>query len=402
MNEYYPYNYKGYPVGLKYPWLFPMPSERERDRRWGTICKWMGKNKFDCLIVSSPWGYMPSPSNQIYYISNYVPYFSTGTYIVFPIDAISHLIVSNSIGPQFVHCASETSWIKNIIGSLHPEQEVVTRIKDLKLEKGRLGIVGLKKGEFPASAYIFLRENLPSAKLEDATWTLNEAMNEVSRISEEELKFLKKTAEIHDLSFQAVAQALKPAITEYQLWMAAENAIVNNGGWYPHFILAASGPAPIFTRAPASHYKLKKGDAICFEINVTVGGITSQTCYSLSLGKPEKKIEEMHQFCEELYDFSLKELEKNRTFREIDLDTINRIHDAGYEPMTPQIHIYDLSIDTPLDSPPQPGDYFTVHPNICNKEYTAGAKFGDTVRINKDGKVERLQKTPAKLHVIQS
>ena len=55
----------------------------------------------------------------------------------------------------------------------------------------------------------------------------------------------------------------------------------------------------------------------------------------------------------------------------------------------------------PMDSPPQPGDYFTVHPNFCNKDYTAGAKFGDTVRIIENGRVERLQKTPAKLNIIQ-
>jgi hypothetical protein len=84
MSEYYPYGYKGYPTGLKYPWIFPMPSEKERDRRWNTIYKSMSNHNFDCLIVSAPYGYMPSPSNQIYYISNYVPFFNPGTYVVFP------------------------------------------------------------------------------------------------------------------------------------------------------------------------------------------------------------------------------------------------------------------------------------------------------------------------------
>jgi Xaa-Pro aminopeptidase len=225
-------------------------------------------------------------------------------------------------------------------------------------------------------------------------------MNEVSRTSEEELAFLRKACEIHDISFEAVASALKPGVTEKELWGIAEQSIVKNGGWYPHFILGTSGPKPFFTRAPASHYVLNSGDIVVFEINVTYGGVTAQICYSLSLGRPDKKVAEMHDFCEELYLFSLKELEKNRTFREIDLDLINRIHREGYEPMTPQIHIYNLSVDMPLDSPPQPGDYFTVHPNICNKDYTAGAKFGDTVHITQGGRVERLQKTPAKLNII--
>lgn len=85
---------------------------------------------------------------------------------------------------------------------------------------------------------------------------------------------------------------------------------------------------------------------------------------------------------------------------DIELDLAHRIHSAGYEPMTPQIHLYNMSGIMPMESPPQPGDYFVVHPNVCNKDYTAGAKFGDAVRITKDGKVERLQRTPAKLNII--
>ena len=68
--------------------------------------------------------------------------------------------------------------------------------------------------------------------------------------------------------------------------------------------------------------------------------------------------------------------------------------------MTPQIHIYNMSGVMPMNSPAQPGDYFTVHPNMANKNFSKGAKFGDTVWIAKNGRVERLQKTPAMLNII--
>ena len=45
MSEFCPYTYKGYPVGLKYPWTFPMPSEKERDRRWYEIRKSKGRRR---------------------------------------------------------------------------------------------------------------------------------------------------------------------------------------------------------------------------------------------------------------------------------------------------------------------------------------------------------------------
>jgi Xaa-Pro aminopeptidase len=137
-----------------------------------------------------------------------------------------------------------------------------------------------------------------------------------------------------------------------------------------------------------------------FETNVIYGGVLSQIAYTLSLGKTSNEVEKMFYYCSELYAYALKELEKTRTFGEIEQGLVEMIHKAGYEPMTPQMHIYNASGNMPADSPPQPGDYFTVHPNFANRDFTAGAKFGDTVRINDKSKVERLQKTPAKLNII--
>jgi Xaa-Pro dipeptidase len=399
MSEFYPYNYKGYPTGLKYPWIFPMPSKKEGDRRWLAIRKSMRKHHVDCLIVSAPFGYMPS-HHQLPYISNYMPFSNRGTYVVFPLEGESLLAVSTYLGPQFLHIATETSWIKDILASPSPVQDIIRKVKQLKLEHGRLGIVGYRSGVFQASVYDTLRESLPTATFEDASLVLGEAMDEVSRSSEEEVTLLRKACEILDLSYQAVTKTLKPGVREYELWTAAEQAIVNNGGWYPHFMIVTSGPRPIFHRAPPSHNILNPGDVVMFEINVTYGGITPQISYALSLGRPEREVEEMFAFCRELYDYSLVELEKKRTFMDIEQDLASRLHGAGYEPMTPQIHRYNMSGPMPMASPPQPGDYFTVHPNVCSKDYTAGAKFGDAVRITKEGKVERLQTTPPKLNII--
>jgi len=108
----------------------------------------------------------------------------------------------------------------------------------------------------------------------------------------------------------------------------------------------------------------------------------------------------MFDFCLELYQFALEELEKGRTFMEIELDLANRIHGAGYEPETPQIHRYNMAGVMPMGSPPQPGDFFTVHPNLANQDYTASAKFGGTIRMTKDGKAEEMHRTPAKLNIV--
>src|SRR4030043_452690 len=137
MSEFCPYTYKSNPTELEFPWRCPMPSYNERDVRWRAIRKAMGKNNIECLIVSTPFGYMPTPDNCLYYISNYVPFFSLGVYLIFPLVGEPQLYVSTALGPQFQHVASQTSWIKDVIGTIYPARDIVRKIKQLKLENSR-------------------------------------------------------------------------------------------------------------------------------------------------------------------------------------------------------------------------------------------------------------------------
>ena len=400
MGEDYPFHYQGKPVKLKYPDTWPMPSEEERDRRWQALRQSMRKSNLDFVIVSPSFGYMPVLSNQLSYISGYVPFANNGNYLVFPLEGKPQMAVTTELGPQFRHIVLETSWIDEVVMGSRPVENLISIIKQLKLEKGRGGIVGYRNGVFPAVALDALRQSLTNVLFEDATPVFGEAQNEVTRASEEDLAFLRKAAEILDQAYAAIANALKPGVTERELWAEAERTIIRNGGWYAHFMIAAAGPGPLFLRAPATHKTLKQGDVVIFEVDAIYAGVSTQACFALSIGRPREDVEKMYKFCEELYPYTLEQLEKKRTFMEIDVGLNNRIHQAGYEPNTPHVHLYNLSYTMPMQSPPLPGDFFTVHPNCCNKEFTAGAKFGDAVRITKEGKVERLNKVPAKLNIV--
>lgn len=400
MSGDYPFNYQGRPLKLKYPETWPMPSEEERDRRWNALRKTMRKHNFDFLIVTPPAGYMPTLYSQLCYISNYVPFANNGNYLVFPVEGKPHMAVTTELGPQFYHIVLETSWIDNVTMSSNPAMDLISIIKQLKLEKGRGGIVGYKNGVFPAVAFDALRQGLTDVHFEDATPVFGEAQNDVTRSSEEELAFLRKSSEILDQVYDTIAKTMKPGVTERELWAKAEHAIIKNGGWCGHFMIAAAGPGPLFLRAPATPKTLKQGDVVIFEIDAIYAGISTQACFAFSLGRPREDVAKMYEFCEELYAYAIKQLEKKRTFLEIDMGLNIRVREAGYELNTPHIHLYNLSYSMPMQSPPLPGDFFTVHPNCCNKEYTAGAKFGDAVRITKEGKVERLNKVPAKLNIV--
>ena len=393
-----PYAYPGYPKGLDYPWVFPRPSEKERDLRWATIRKAMDREKLDCIIVCTLPVFAPS-SKHLFYISNYVPFGAKGVYVVFPQEGGPRMVINNALGPQFVHFAAETTWIEDIVGTLDPPREIVKKINQLDLQHKRLGVVGYSQGSFTGPVYDYMRAKLKDIAICDASHMMGGVMNEVSRISQEEPLLVDQACAILDHAFQAVLEVLKPGIPECELWATVDYEIIKRGGWPFHEMFITSGPRPSFPRVPPSHRTLDPGDVVVFEINSTYGGVNPQSCFACSLGPPTNEVKVMFAFCEELYRFSLTELDKQRTFMEIEQELIKRIRSSGYEPMTPQIHVFNMSMVMPMEDMPKPGDYFTVHPNIADPKYAVGAKLGDAIRISEDGRPERLQKTEARLHI---
>lgn len=394
-----PYAYPGYPEGLKYPWIFPRPSEKERDLRWTTIRKAMAVDKLDAMVVCTLPAFCPS-SKHLFYLSNYIPFGAKGVYVVFPREGEGCMVVDNALGPQFVHFASETSWIRDITGTLDPSKELVKKIHRLDLKHKRLGVVGYSQGLFTGPVYDYMRANLNEIAICDASPMMAEAMNAVSRISSEEPVLVEKACESLDHAFQAVIEALKPGVSECELWATVDHELVKRGGWPFHEMFVTSGPRPSFPRVPPSQRILEPGDVVVFEVNSAYGGVNPQSCFACSLGSPANDVQTMFALCQELYGFALTELGKQRTFMEIEQELIQRIRSCGYEPMTPQIHVFNMAMVMPMAARPKPGDYFTVHPNMADPKYTVGAKLGDAVRISKEGYPQRLQKTEAKLHVV--
>ena len=91
------------------------------------------------------------------------------------------MAVTTELGPQFQHIVLETSWIDDVVMSPDPVKDVISIIKQMKLEKGRGGIVGYRNGVFPAVAFDALRQGLPDVHFEDATPVFGRAQNEVTR-----------------------------------------------------------------------------------------------------------------------------------------------------------------------------------------------------------------------------
>ena len=384
-----------YPVGLRYPFGYAQVSRNEGLRRWREVRASMDRHGVEVLVVQGDILH----SRYLLYLSNYYCYAPLNTVLVFPIEGSPSLVLPASLGPQFIHTAIETSWIKDLRQDADQLHAVVEKIS-LPSRATSIGVVGFSEFEFPAVLYEGMKQKLPDAKFQGGTEVIREAMDHVSRSSDEELMMLKKASLLADLSFKAVQEACKPGLKESELWATALQAIVGNGGLYPPRLFVTSGRRPVFPRGPPSRNILRAGDTIIMEIDANVAGISPQMCYALSLGRPPKDTKEMFDFCSQLYEGAIDELESGETYGTVESSLERQTRSAGYQSMTPHMHRFCLSGRMPVNQEPRPGEYFTLHPAVCNREFSSGAKLGDTVRIGKHGKVERLMKTPVKLHTL--
>ena len=102
------------------------------------------------------------------------------------------------------------------------------RIRELALVEGRIGIVEVDAGSMPADDLALFAEELPNAQFDFVT---DDWWRKVRLIkSAEEIVFMEKAAAIGDKVVEAIADTMKPGMTEADLFACAYEALFKNGG----------------------------------------------------------------------------------------------------------------------------------------------------------------------------
>src|SRR5207244_10127942 len=103
---------------------------------------------------------------------------------------------------------------------------MVQRIKELKLERGRIGLIEVDPRHndyLPVNQYNVLRQSLPDAELVFTHGFMHEL---VVVHSEEELRCVRKAGLLCERAMGAVIARAKPGVPEYELRAAAGAAIL--------------------------------------------------------------------------------------------------------------------------------------------------------------------------------
>jgi Xaa-Pro dipeptidase len=286
--------------------LYPYPrfSLAERDRRWAEIRARMRAAKLDVIVVPNNTGHSTDFQSNARYL----------THVGGGGDA-DIATTAKARWPVVQDWTSDLREARRRYGKI-----AVERLKELKIDKGRIGVTGLgtgtrtPEGTISHGFYTALRENFANAELVDATSILTETRYVKS---DEEVGVLTKSIEIVEKGVEAKIAAAKPGATDWQVWAAAMAAMLHNGSELPVHCNWVSGKNPVRTLTRPSMRTLERGDMIINELEASWIGYRAQAVQPVFVGAIDPVHQELFKVQKEVFDEVLQLLKPGITVREL-------------------------------------------------------------------------------------
>lgn len=384
----------------------PRLTLTERDRRYAAVRKGMAERDLDAIVL---WGW---PTMWDFYIAN-ARYLS-------PIggNAEFNVLIFPAVGeptsiiqmPTFLDgWAAAQDWVTDIRPrSKTWAHSVAGRLKELGLERGRIGIDGLAgpldpDGWLPHDVYRGLCELLPAASI----LGLDDMLEKIRAVkSEEELAVLRHAAELGDLMLGTCRNTARPGVKECEVYAAMMHTMVANGGEEPTLFLwnCDRHPYPHPFRMPTTR-PMRAGDLIICEMHPKYGGYFTHVERTFCLGDPEQEQLKIYEGCLAAYRVGLEHFGPGRSISsalmavkdEIDARGLAiceaGIHGHGLASLEyPRFRHHALSADREavkvIGDRFQPGMVFAFNIDLVDPRWHAGKTgcvFAETIEITSTG-----------------
>ena len=260
--------------------LFPYPrfSLAERDRRWRAVRELMRRERLDVIVTPQNTGHSMDYQANPRYLTHVGGGGDSDIAGVFPVEG-EVTAIATSAAPRW---PTVQEWTKDIREARRNYGRVIVeRLKELKVDRGRIGITGLGDVEgtrTPEGTILYgtwkqIPEAFPNAELVDATDILAEVR---CAKSPEEIEVLTRSMEIIELAYQAEIAAARPGVKDWDVWAATQSALMMNGSEMPVHCNWVSGRNPVRTLTRPSMRLLERGDLIINEIESSWIGYRSQ------------------------------------------------------------------------------------------------------------------------------
>ena len=383
----------------------PKFTHVERERRWSRVRELMRRDQIDAIIAfpnQSHWDQFQADTRYLTHIGGH----QTEVAVVFPVSGEVTAFVRGSNEIEWWRIAQD--WVREIRSSRRSWGEpVIERMKELQLDRGRIGISGLSgllrapEGTVVAGILEKVRRAFPAARFDNATELLQEAR---AVKGAEEIAWIECAAEILDRVVAAVLAKAKPGVMETEMVATIWHTIIANGGDYPSMTHWGAGSGVPWACRIAPHRSLQAGDMINTELEAKYGGYIAQTVQAASLGKIPTELKQAFEVSVRVFDELIECMRPGVSFREIVMLYQKLVRDSGHTPKGMLLHGRGIGEDRPqvtgemdgdiynsptytkhLDLPLVEGNVFVLKPGAMPDDAPDSIRCGDTVVIEKHG-----------------
>src|SRR5919106_1144238 len=309
---------------------YPRFSAAEYQRRYENIRKMMREMKLDCLLIiggSAAYGRLWF---NFRYVTNMMGKAEMANYCLFPKEGDPCVIVrpGHSLAGGML---ARTAVREIIIGDPNVLAAIVRAIQERGYDKGRVGIVEYDPyTSIPKNHWDFFTAKLPQAELVLVT---KEFIAVRLIKSDEEIAALERSAQLGDIGIRAMAERVRPGMTEGEVFGIVHEAVLKAGGEMGMIQLAS---APMLDPdlndqrpRPVSRI-VGDRDIINNELGIFYNGYEAQTGKPVVTGDPTREYQEMFDVALEGYRRVAATLWPGKTSADA-LEAGKFIHDTGYD-----------------------------------------------------------------------
>ena len=266
------------------------------------------------------------------------------------------------------------------------------KIKDLKLKN--VGFDTLNAETFLQFRKL-LRGKARLKPKSELVWNLRKVKDE------EEIKLIRKAAEITSRAMEKAYEIVQPGMTEIEAVAEIEYEMRKAGAWgYAFETLLASGPRTAYCHGYCTEKKIKKGELVVIDLGAVYKGYRADMTRTLVVGKPSKKQEKIFSIVKEAQEKAFQSVKSGKKAKDIDAIARNFIKEAGYGEYF--VHGLGHGVGLNVHEPPtlnsqskdrlKAGNVVTIEPGIYIPGF-GGVRIEDTVLVKRRG-AERLTKGP--------
>lgn len=395
--------------------IYPRFSPGEYDRRLRLTREKMARLNLDCLIVGTA-PLLQSYGGPVQWLTGHRDWHAIVVYVVVPLTGEPTLIYP--MGGTHVEATRRAVAIGDVRTSRqgHFMEVAAERIRELGLAQGRIGLPYVDSqatNYLPINQYRALCDGLPDATIV----RVGDFFHELLYLkTPEEQAYVWRAGELCARAIEAMVEAARPGVTEYELKAAAAFAIMDGGGAVDFIILGScpmDDPALAFGNIRPSQRRLREGDIIINELASDYEGYQAQVGVPICVGEPTEQVRRMFDDVTlPAFERMAAELQPGRTLREV-WEAGRFIREAGYQSRPLHLHAIDLATHTPHVGTAMPGDpsahaeeyelvlkpgmELMLEPNPITRDGRLGLFLGHTFLITESGHARVTGRLPLQL-----